>query len=57
MELDLSGLRDIHLPIEPSWWPPAIGWWLLLAAFFVLLIIFALCYLYWYTRPRQYALR
>jgi hypothetical protein len=20
-------LRDIHLPIEISWWPPAIGWW------------------------------
>jgi hypothetical protein len=22
-------LRDIHLPAEPGWWPPAPGWWVL----------------------------
>ncbi len=22
-------LRDIHLPAEPGWWPPAPGWWIL----------------------------
>jgi len=26
----LAALRDIHLPADPGWWPPAPGWWLLL---------------------------
>lgn len=25
----VSGLRDIHLPQSPGWWPPAPGWWVL----------------------------
>ena len=25
----LAALRDIHLPVEPGWWPPAPGWWIL----------------------------
>lgn len=28
----LKQLRDLHLPAEPGWWPPAPGWWLLAAA-------------------------
>jgi hypothetical protein len=29
----LEQLRDIHMPAEISWWPPAIGWWILLILF------------------------
>jgi len=55
--IDLSGLRDIHLPIEPPWWPPALGWWLV-AAGILLGIVLLLAYLrHFYLQPDQYALR
>jgi hypothetical protein len=31
-------LRDIHLPADPSWWPPAPGWWILFATVLGLLV-------------------
>jgi len=57
MAVDLSGLKDIHIPVEPSWWPPALGWWLLLIWGIIIIMIFAAIFLYWYTTPKQYALR
>ncbi len=30
-------LRDIHLPGEPAFWPPALGWWVVAAALIALL--------------------
>jgi hypothetical protein len=32
-------LRDVHLPAEVSWWPPAIGWWLLAVLIPVILFV------------------
>ena len=40
-------LKDIHLPIEPGWWPPAPGWWFLL-----LFVVAALAFFRWW-RWRQ----
>ena len=39
MSIDLTQLRDIHLPQPVSWWPPAPGWWMVLAAVIVLILL------------------
>ncbi len=28
----LEQLKDVALPADPGWWPPAIGWWIVLLA-------------------------
>lgn len=38
MPTDLP-LKDIHLPADISWWPPALGWWLLFALTVTIIII------------------
>ena len=52
METDpLQQLRDIHLPADPSWWPPAPGWWvLLLVAVCALVWLCLRTWLYWRRR-------
>lgn len=40
-------LRDIHLPAEPSWWPPAPGWWML-----AIIVITLLAWLFLWLRRR-----
>ena len=38
-------LRDIHLPADISWWPPAPGWWALLGMIFMAVALY-----YWWCR-------
>lgn len=44
----LAGLNDIQLPVEPGWWPLALGWWYLLCL--IGLIVITLWFL---TKRRQ----
>ncbi|MCX2981690.1 DUF4381 domain-containing protein [Halieaceae bacterium IMCC14734] len=45
----LAQLRDIQLPNEISWWPPAPGWWIVAA----LLLLALLGLAAWLWRQRQ----
>lgn len=51
--VDLSQLRDIHLPADISWWPVAPGWWLLLLT----LVVFTLLLLWLYRHHKKNAWR
>jgi len=48
-------LRDIHLPAEPGWWPPAPGWWLL--ALLTLLLLWWLGRALWRVQCRRRRVR
>jgi hypothetical protein len=43
-------LKDIHLPLEINWWPPAYGWWLLIAG---LVVVSAFVYWMYYLFTRN----
>ena len=49
----LANLRDIHLPAEISFWPPAPGWWIL-ATLAVIAIIAAVLQWSRYRRRSRY---
>ncbi len=56
-EIDLSGLRDLHLMTEPDFWPLATGWWILLGGLFAGVLLILLGYVLWRKRPAVYAAR
>ncbi len=41
-------LRDVHVPVAPSLWPPAPGWWLLAGA-----VALGCAILWWLKRQRR----
>ena len=49
----LQQLKTLHLPPEPSWWPPAIGWWLLLLMGIILItwVVFRIVRHFQATKP------
>ena len=49
----LAALRDIHLPVAPETWPPAIGWWLVLLAT-LLVFGYLISYLLKLWREKKY---
>jgi len=44
----LAQLRDVHVPPDLSWWPPAIGWWIVMLA-----ILAMLAWMLWQLRGRH----
>lgn len=52
MKADGPELRDIHLPADPSWWPPAPGWWVLLGIVLVLVAVALILLRKWQRRRR-----
>lgn len=56
-EIDLSGLKDLHILSEPSFWPLATGWWVLIGVIVILCLSALIFYHFWRQRPSVYAIR
>ncbi|MEM7564901.1 MAG: DUF4381 domain-containing protein, partial [Pseudomonadota bacterium] len=44
-------LRDIHLPSESLWWPPAPGWWVLAFLILVVAVMLPRIMRWWRRKP------
>lgn len=56
-QIDLSGLRDIHIPVKPDFWPLATGWYILII---LIILFFLITYILWkiyQNKPLPYALK
>ena len=38
-EIDLTGLKGLHYPVVPSWWPLAWGWYIILGGILLIALI------------------
>ena len=38
-EIDLSGLKELHYPVAPGWWPLACGWYVIFGGILLLALI------------------
>lgn len=57
MNIDLSGLKEVKMPVEPSWFPLASGWWFLFVIFVFLCLLTSSVALRSYFSAKAYALR
>lgn len=54
--IDLSGLRDIHLPDLPSVWPLAWGWWALAGSAVLCAVVVKMIFIWRRKSAKRYAL-
>lgn len=57
IQIDLSGLKDIIIPIKPDFFPLAIGWWIVMICGVIALLIIVGLAVHHYYLPLPYALR
>ena len=56
-QIDLSGLKDIIVPIKPDFFPPAIGWWVVIICIFVGVLLIIGYGVHCYFSPLSYTMR
>ena len=56
-EIDLSGLKDLHILTRPDWWPLAYGWWIIIGLICFTILLCLMAWLHWHQRPDVYAIR